>query len=294
MAARRRPRARSAARARDSLTRALAKPVAHDRDHVTRVNAAYHDAIVGKYDVRLEAHAPEVRGWIETILRRDVFPALDAAGPTPRAIDFGCGSGYMEGFLAGRDLDLLGLDVSAKMLERARETYPRWHFEQADIYAFQTDERFHLVMENAVLHHLVDYEVLVDKMAELTLPGGVLFLGNEPNRIAYRYLSPLAKLWRATINRYRTEDAAQLAGDAEFEALSEYHLFYGQGIDARALKRRLEQRHGFRRVTIYYSFRELFSAVEEQYPRVRLNRWAPAPLRDGNPLSRNFNLVAQR
>jgi len=272
----------------------LGQRIAHDRDHVTRVNAAYHDAIVQKYDVRLEAHSPEVREWIERILHRDVFPALDAAGTTPRAIDFGCGSGYLEGFLADRDLDLLGLDVSARMLERAQETYPHWRFEQADAYSFQTDERFHLVMENAVLHHLVDYEVVVDKMAELTLPGGVLFLGNEPNRLAYRYLSPLAKLWRATINRYRTEDAEQLAGGAEFEALSEYHLFHGQGIDAIALKRRLEEHHGFRRVEIYYSFRELFSAVEEQYPKVRLNRWAPGALRDGFALSRNFNLVAQR
>lgn len=261
---------------------------------MTRVNAAYHDAIVDRYNVRLEAHAPEVREWIDAILRRDVFPVLDAIGTTPAAIDFGCGQGYLESYFAARELDLLGIDVSTKMLERARRTYPQWRYEQADIYSFQADRRFHLVMENAVLHHLVDYEVLVDKMAELTLPGGVLFLGNEPNRLAYRYLSPLAKLWRATINRYRTEDAEALAGGAEFEALSEYHLFHGQGIDAAALKRRLEEHHGFRRVTVYYSFRELFSAVEEQYPKVRLNRWVPAVLRDDFRLSRNFNLVAQR
>lgn len=247
-----------------------------------------------RYDNRGEAHAPAVREWIEAILRRDVHPALDAFGPRPKVIDFGCGSGYLEGFLKNRELDLLGLDVSAGMLARAREIHPQWRFEQADLYAFQTDERFHVVMENAVLHHLVDYEPVVDKMAELTLPGGVLFLGNEPNRIAYKYLAPLAKLWRATINRYRTEDSERLAGDAQFEALSEYHLFYGQGIDATALKRRLEQQHGFRRVTIYYSFRELFSAVEEQYPWAKLNRVAPAALRDGFALSRNFNLVAQR
>ena len=277
-----------------SLPGAVSSPPAHDRDHVTRVNAAYHDAIVGKYDRRMEAFSPEVLEWVHGMFRREVFPALDAVGTTPKAIDFGCGSGYLEAFVADRDLDLLGIDVSAKMLERARAAYPQWRFEQADVYSYRTDERFHLVMENAVLHHLVDYEQLVDTMAQLTLPGGVLFLGNEPNRIAYRYLAPLAKVWRATINRYRTEDSEQLAGDADFEALSEYHLFYGQGIDATALKRRLEERHGFRRVTILYSFRELFSAVEEQYPRVRLNRWTPARLRDGFPLSRNFHLVAQR
>jgi 2-polyprenyl-3-methyl-5-hydroxy-6-metoxy-1,4-benzoquinol methylase len=272
----------------------LSSHAAHDRDHVTRVNAAYHDAIVGKYDARLEAFSPEVLDWVGGMFRREIFPALDAVGGTAKAIDFGCGSGYLEAFVAGRDLDLLGIDVSRNMLDRARAAYPHWRFEQADVYSYRTDERYHLVMENAVLHHLVEYERLVDTMAEVTLPGGVLFLGNEPNRLAYRYLAPLAKLWRATINRYRTKDSAELAGDPGFEALSEYHLFYGQGIDARVLTRRLEEKHGFRRVTVYYSFRELFSAIEEQYPKLKLNRWTPAAVRDGFPMSRNFHLVAQR
>ena len=148
-------------------------------------------------------------------------------------------------------------------------------------------------MENAVLHHLVDYEALVDKMADLTLPGGVLYLGNEPNRRAYRYLAPLKHVYRQTVNRYRTEDAASLLGDPEFEALSEYHLFYGQGIDAEALADRLRAR-GFRRVDVHYSLRELFSALEEAWPKARLNAWTPDRLRDRFPLSRNFTLIAQR
>ena len=64
---------------------------------------------------------------------------LDAFGGRPRVIDFGCGSGYLEHFLAGRDLDLLGIDVSEGMLARARETYPQWRFEQADLYEFQAE-----------------------------------------------------------------------------------------------------------------------------------------------------------
>ncbi|CAB4346056.1 unannotated protein [freshwater metagenome] len=67
-------------------------------------------------------------------------------------------------------------------------------------------------MENAVLHHLVDYEALVDKMAAMTLPGGILYLGNEPNRRAYKYLKPLVKAYRSTINRYRTETAVSELG----------------------------------------------------------------------------------
>jgi SAM-dependent methyltransferase len=265
----------------------------HDRDHVTQVNAAYHDAIAERYDDRFEGHSTDVIAWVRGIFEREIHPTLDAFGGTPKIIDLGCGSAYLEQFLPSRELDLLGLDVSAGMLSRARQRYPQWRFEQADLYRFETDERYHLVMENAVLHHLVDYEVLVDKMADLTLPGGVLYLGNEPNRRAYRYLRPLARLYRATVNRDRTEDARQLLGDAAYESLSEYHLFHGQGIDADALADRLRAR-GFRRVVILYSLRELFSALEEAWPRVRLNAWVPDRLRDGFPLSRNFCLVAQR
>jgi hypothetical protein len=47
-------------------------------------------------------------------------------------------------------------------------------------------------------------------------------------------------------------------------------------------------------VAIYYSYCELLSAVEETDPRVKLNRWIPAMIRDGFPLSRNFTLIAQR
>lgn len=273
----------------------MARPTSPpSRDRVTEVNAAYHDAIVEQYEHRGEGLSPHVLGWERQIWEREVFPVLDNAGGRPAVLDWGCGAGYLEQFLDGRDVDLLGIDVSEGMMKRAREKYPWGRFEGADIYAFEPDRQYHLSMEHAVLHHLVDYEVLLDKMAAATLPGGVLFLGNEPNHRAYTYLTPLKKLYRTTINRYRTEDAERLLGDGEFEALSEYHLFYGQGINAAALKRRLTDQHGFREVKIYFSLRELFAAVEESMPRLRLNDWTPAALRDHFPLSRNFSLVAHR
>ena len=56
-----------------------AQPVA-DRDHVTRVNQEYHDAIAEKYDDRFEGREPEVREWIQGIFTREVFPALLSDG----------------------------------------------------------------------------------------------------------------------------------------------------------------------------------------------------------------------
>jgi hypothetical protein len=71
------------------------------------------------------------------------------------------------------------------------------------------------------------YEVLLDKMASLTRPAE-WSLGDEPNRLAHRCLAPLVRLWRSTINRYRTEDAEALLGDPEFESLSEYFTVIAQ------------------------------------------------------------------
>ena len=82
-----------------------------------------------------------------------------------------------------------------------------------------------------------------------------------------------------------------MLGDPEFESLSEYHLFYGKGIDAASGGAR---GRGFRRVTIHYSLREIFSALEEAYPQARLNAWTPDAVRDNFRLSRNFTLIAQR
>ncbi len=264
------------------------------RDRVTEVNAAYHDAIVQRYERRGEGLSPHVLAWARGIFEREVFPVLDRVAERASVLDWGCGAGYLEQFLEGRELDLLGIDVSEGMLGRARERFPWGRFETADVYTFEPGRQYHLSMEHAVLHHLVDFELVLDKMAAATLPGGVLFLGNEPNHRAYKYLKPLKTLYRTTINRYRTEDAERLLGDPEYEALSEYQLFYGEGINAAALKRRLIDQHGFRKVTIFFSLRELFASIEEGVPRLRLNDWTPVALLDHFPLSRNFSLVAHR
>jgi Methyltransferase domain len=128
----------------------------HDRDYVTQVNRRYHDAVAGRYDQRFEGRSPEVVEWIRSIMRREVWPILDAFGSQLRVLDVGCGSGYLEGYLEDylaqrqSDLSVLGLDISEGMLARARARFSQWRFEQADLYAWRTEERYHLVMENAV------------------------------------------------------------------------------------------------------------------------------------------------
>jgi ubiquinone/menaquinone biosynthesis C-methylase UbiE len=260
-------------------------------DVVTRANAAYHDAMADSYDEREEGTSPYVHDWYRQCFERDILPRVPRV-ERPRVLDLGCGSGYLEMFLP-ETMDITAVDISEGMLARAKERFPHVNFVRDDLYEWEPDGGFHLTMAKAVLHHLVDYERLVEKMARLTLPGGVMFISNEPNHLAYRYLAPLKWLFRQTVNRGRTEETAERLGEAEFEAMSEYHLFYGNGINAFALRRRLREL-GFSEVQLFFSLRELFASLDEAWPKAKLNARVPNALADHFPLSRNFHLVAYR
>jgi len=262
------------------------------REFITDVNTRYHDAVVASYDTRLEQNHPAVIDWYRSLFERHVFPHLDCTAQ-PTCLDFGCGSGFLEQFVSGRKITVTGIDVSAKMIERAAARYPAVRYRQADLYTYDSPEQFDLTMENAVLHHLLEYEPLIDKMASLTKRGGVLFIGNEPNRFAYRCLAALKPFFRKTVNRQRTHTAAQLLGDQQLEALSEYHLFYGSGISPYGVKSKLLSL-GFRKVLLFFSLRELLATIEEAYPSVKLNRLLPGPIRDHFLLSRNFSVIAYK
>jgi SAM-dependent methyltransferase len=270
-----------------------AEPAPHTREFITDVNARYHDAISPEYDRRLEGWHPDVlahRQWIFDTYIRPRLTGVDR----PRCIDFGCGSGYLEQFLEKwPPVDLIGIDVSMSMLKRAAGQFPSGKFFLADLYNYPFSHPFDLTMENAVLHHLKDYEALIERMVGLTKPGGVIFIGNEPNRLAYRYLAPLKAAFRKTVNRHRSEVAEERLGTAEFEALSEYHLFFNSGFSPFFIKRKLLHL-GCTRVFLFFSLRELFAAVEEAVPRLKLNSLVPDFLRDHFLLSRNFSLVAWR
>src|SRR5262250_3366844 len=71
-------------------------------------------------------------------------PALDLLAQVPleapaRVVDLGCGAGNVTAILRQRfpDADVLGVDGSETMLEKARGAVPECRFEQADFFAWQ-------------------------------------------------------------------------------------------------------------------------------------------------------------
>ena len=108
-------------------------------------------------------------------------PALDLLAQVPldapaRVVDLGCGAGNVTAILRQRfpQAEVVGVDGSAAMLEKARATVPQCRFEQADFFQWQPAEPLDLIYSNAALHWVDRHPALFPRLLSLLAPGGVL------------------------------------------------------------------------------------------------------------------------
>lgn len=75
-----------------------------------------------------------------------------------RILDIGCGPANMVEYLPA-DIDYVGFDDSKSYIENAKENFKNYSFFcQRVNFAQNFDEKFDIIMANAVLHHLDDSE----------------------------------------------------------------------------------------------------------------------------------------
>ena len=106
----------------------------------------------------------------------DLAARIDVQAPA-RVVDVGCGPGNSTAVLARRwpDAQIVGVDSSAAMLDKARATYPDWTWVQADATAGLADlGTFDVVFSNAVIQWMPDQDALLRGLFALLRPGGVL------------------------------------------------------------------------------------------------------------------------
>jgi len=125
--------------------------------------------------------------------------------PKPaHVLDLGCGTGNLALKFMDAGSDVIGVDISRRMIEilqRKAETQPRGRMDLvvADTLEFAQSARrsFDVVCECSVLHHIFGYQELVRAMARTVRPGGFLFLTREP--FGPQELAPIGAA-RAAVN----------------------------------------------------------------------------------------------
>ncbi|MFC9912686.1 class I SAM-dependent methyltransferase [Streptomyces sp. NPDC127197] len=115
------------------------------------------------------------------------------------ALDVGCGTGRFARLLAGRGLEVDGIDANAEVIEAARAAGGGPRYRQADVREGQLpDGRYDFISCIASLHHMPFETVLTLRQA--LAPGGVLaVLGPYPVRTAtdFAWALPTLCLLRA-------------------------------------------------------------------------------------------------
>jgi trans-aconitate 2-methyltransferase len=108
-------------------------------------------------------------------------PALDLLAQVmldapARVVDLGCGAGNVTAVLRQRfpDADVVGVDGSAAMLEKARATVADCRFEQGDFFQWQPNTPLELIYSNAALQWVDRHETLFPRLLSLLATGGML------------------------------------------------------------------------------------------------------------------------
>jgi ubiquinone/menaquinone biosynthesis C-methylase UbiE len=140
---------------------------------------------VSEYDVEA-FDAFEAAGWTTKeasaydslagrVTARVAEPLLDAvaAGPGVRLLDVATGPGYVAAGAAARGAHVVGLDLSKRMLDHARERTPAVEFVLGDAAALPfEDASFDAVTAAFLLLHLGSPESAVGEAARVLRPGG--------------------------------------------------------------------------------------------------------------------------
>lgn len=101
-----------------------------------------------------------------------------------KILDLGCGNGRLIKVLdqVGRNYDYLGVDFSANLLEQAKQKFPKYNFQLADMSQLDFPEcSFDAICLIASFHHLPNKKErleLLKKIHHWLKPGGVLFMTN--------------------------------------------------------------------------------------------------------------------
>jgi len=77
-------------------------------------------------------------------------------------LDLGCGTGVLCALMAEEGIDTAGIDLSEKMIQKARKSYPGLPFEVGDALSYQSGSSFDLVTcIDDVVNHFTDPEQLL-------------------------------------------------------------------------------------------------------------------------------------
>lgn len=94
-------------------------------------------------------------------------------------LDIGCGTGHHVSALKDKELDVIGIDISPSMVEKAKENYPNYTFKVADALnatEFESNSFTHILCLYFTIYYMKDKRQFFSNCMNWTMPGGYLIV----------------------------------------------------------------------------------------------------------------------
>ena len=93
--------------------------------------------------------------------------------PRGKVLDIGCGTGVLTNEIAKLSNEVIGIDLSKPMVDKAIESYPEITFMVMDACAIEWENYFDIVFSNAVLHFIKTQDSLLKNIHKALKHNGV-------------------------------------------------------------------------------------------------------------------------
>ncbi|MGH9270268.1 MAG: class I SAM-dependent methyltransferase [Ilumatobacteraceae bacterium] len=98
--------------------------------------------------------------------------------PIGRALDAACGTGRHAIHLHAAGWEVIGVDATPAMLDRARAKAPEVRFQPADLLALPLADAVDLVVCSLALTHVPQLETAIIELARVVRPGGTVIVSD--------------------------------------------------------------------------------------------------------------------
>lgn len=85
-------------------------------------------------------------------------------------LDLGCGTGVLTAQLVDLCSEIVGVDSSQSMIDKAKEQFNNIEFKVCDALALPFENKFDVVFSNAVFHGIIDHDTLLKNIHKVLKP----------------------------------------------------------------------------------------------------------------------------
>lgn len=134
-------------------------------DEIAGVYDAYYETLIGRQ--------------VDHVEKQLVWKYMIGMSPEEPLLEIGCGTGHWTRFFRQKGFKLTAIDVSEKMLEKAKQKNPeKVHFERMNVEEMKYgDHAFENIIAIATLEFVADLERAFSEIKRILKPGGILILG---------------------------------------------------------------------------------------------------------------------